>query len=100
MAVRASTCECCCTARSCDSDFYIPKRRGSRRMAVSEKAMDHQEAIQKYAADGYLLNELTEAEREEFEEHFAECDDCSDYVRDGLRFATALPVVIHKDERV
>jgi hypothetical protein len=55
--------------------------------------MDHQEAIQKYAADGYLLDELTEAEREEFEEHFAECDDCSAYLSDGLRFATALPAV-------
>lgn len=60
--------------------------------------MDHQEAIQKYAAEGYLLDELTEAEREAFEEHFADCEDCFAHVRDGLRFATVLPAVAVIDE--
>ncbi len=59
--------------------------------------MDHQEAIQKYAAEGYLLDELTEAEREVFEEHFADCEDCFAHVRDGLRFATVLPAVMDEE---
>jgi hypothetical protein len=60
--------------------------------------MDHQEAIQKYAAEGYLLDELTEAERDAFEEHFADCEDCFAHVRDGLRFATVLPAVAVTEE--
>jgi len=56
--------------------------------------MEHQEAIDNYAAEGYLLDELTDAERHAFEEHFADCDTCFADVRDGLRFAAPLPDVV------
>lgn len=56
-------------------------------------AMEHQEAINTYAAEGYLLDELPEAERTAFEEHFADCDACFADVRDGLRFTAVVPKV-------
>ena len=53
--------------------------------------MEHQEAIKTYAAEGYLLGELTDAERDAFEQHFADCQSCFADVRDGARFIHALP---------
>jgi hypothetical protein len=53
--------------------------------------MEHQEAIDTLAAEGYLLDELTDAERNEFELHFADCESCFAHVRDGVRFIHALP---------
>src|SRR4051794_38028361 len=57
--------------------------------------MEHQEAIKTYAAEGYLLGELTEAEREAFEQHFADCESCFADVRDGVRFIHALPEAVN-----
>jgi hypothetical protein len=53
--------------------------------------MEHQEAIEIYAAEGYLLDELTDAQRDEFELHFADCESCFADVRDGVRFISAMP---------
>jgi hypothetical protein len=39
--------------------------------------MDHHEAIQRAAVEKYLLNELSPAERDEFEEHFFGCQECT-----------------------
>jgi hypothetical protein len=39
-------------------------------------AMDHEDAIQTHASMRYALGELTEAERDSFEEHFADCSLC------------------------
>jgi hypothetical protein len=60
--------------------------------------MEHQDAIETYAAEGYLLDELTDAERDAFEQHFADCESCFADVRDGVRFIHALPEAV-KDER-
>jgi hypothetical protein len=59
--------------------------------------MEHNEAIDTYAAEGYLLGELSDAERAAFEEHFADCDTCFTDVKDGLRFTTVLPKVVEHD---
>ncbi len=45
--------------------------------------MDHKQAISIHAAEGYLLGDLTAAERNGFEEHFFDCDACFSDVRDG-----------------
>jgi hypothetical protein len=48
--------------------------------------MDHEKSISTHAAEGYLLGELTPAERDAFEEHFFDCEECGQAVRDGAAF--------------
>lgn len=48
--------------------------------------MNHNEALQTFAAEKYLLNELVGPERDEFEEHFFECQECALDVRSGGAF--------------
>lgn len=60
--------------------------------------MDHIEAVKSHAAEKYFLGELAGAEREAFEEHFFDCQDCAadvkttailvDNVRESLRTST------------
>lgn len=45
--------------------------------------MEHSEATETMASARYLLGELTEEERERFEEHFFGCSECARDVRDG-----------------
>jgi Putative zinc-finger len=49
--------------------------------------MDHQYATENYAVEKYLLGEMNQAEREEFEEHYFSCAECADAVRTGTYFA-------------
>ena len=59
--------------------------------------MDHNEAVKSHAAEKYFLGELAGTEREAFEEHFFDCQDCAadvkttavlvDNVREALRTA-------------
>jgi len=39
--------------------------------------MDHNEAIQLQAAEKYVLGELSPPLRDEFEEHFFDCQECA-----------------------
>ncbi|HEY0370735.1 MAG TPA: zf-HC2 domain-containing protein [Thermoanaerobaculia bacterium] len=48
--------------------------------------MDHAEATTTYATDRYLLNDLSAAEADAFEEHYFDCAECTDDLRVGLRF--------------
>ena len=45
--------------------------------------MNHEEAIENQVAAGYLLGDLTETERDAFEEHYFDCRECGDTVRAG-----------------
>jgi hypothetical protein len=45
--------------------------------------MTHQEAIDGLASERYLLNEMSEDERFEFESHYFECLDCAEDVKLG-----------------
>jgi putative zinc finger protein len=45
--------------------------------------MTHTEAVDTYAAERYLLGEMTEAERQAFEAHYFECGTCADDLRAG-----------------
>lgn len=48
--------------------------------------MDHWEAIRSKAAVRYLLNETTEQEQNEYEEHMFECSECARDLRAGAAF--------------
>ncbi len=48
--------------------------------------MDHQEAIRLTATERYLMDELPPELRDQFEEHFFECQDCASDVRAASRF--------------
>ncbi len=48
----------------------------------------HDAAIKSQAVEQYLLNELPEEERERFEEHYFECEECADAVAAGQTFLT------------
>lgn len=45
--------------------------------------MTHQHAVDTLAAERYLLNEMAELERYDFEEHYFSCADCAEDVRFG-----------------
>ena len=47
--------------------------------------MTHNEAVENYATERYLLGEMTEAERQSFEAHYFECETCADDLRAGSR---------------
>jgi hypothetical protein len=42
---------------------------------------EHKEAIESLAAERYMLDEMTDAERESFEDHYFNCRFCSEDVR-------------------
>lgn len=45
------------------------------------KTMDHATALRKAIAESYVLGELSEEERAEFEEHFFTCPECAEDVK-------------------
>jgi len=52
--------------------------------------MDHKEAVETMAAQRYILDELSPAERDAFEEHYFGCADCAADVRDGAQIADTI----------
>jgi len=48
--------------------------------------MDHQEALRRSAVEKYLLNEMPQPERDEFEEHFFGCQECAADLRATAAF--------------
>jgi anti-sigma factor RsiW len=56
--------------------------------------MDHSEAVSLMAAEKYLLGELSAESREQFEEHFFECQECARDVRAGAAFVEHSKVVL------
>ena len=51
--------------------------------------MDHQQATQSTAVEKYLLDELTGEERDQFEEHFFDCQECATDLRATAGFMAA-----------
>jgi hypothetical protein len=45
--------------------------------------MNHQQAVDTLAAERYLLDEMSEQERDTYEEHYFSCLDCADDLRTG-----------------
>jgi hypothetical protein len=58
--------------------------------------MNHREAVERHAADRYLLDDLTAEERSEFEEHFFECPECAAEVEAGVTFVANARAVLAK----
>lgn len=58
--------------------------------------MDHTQAIEKQAAERYLLGELSASEAEDFERHFFECTDCADAVDAGGSFIEGARVALRR----
>jgi hypothetical protein len=48
--------------------------------------MEHTQAVETKAVERYLLGELAPSSREEFEEHFFDCQECSEDLRIGTLF--------------
>jgi hypothetical protein len=62
--------------------------------------MEHDQATRMQAAERYLLGELSDAERDQFEEHFFDCRACAEEVRTGAIFeANARAVFVEQDRR-
>lgn len=49
--------------------------------------MEHHEAVRTLAAERYLLEEMNDDERDEFEAHYFDCGACADSVRTGAALA-------------
>jgi hypothetical protein len=56
--------------------------------------MDHAQAIRSGAAEKYLLDELDEAERSQYEEHFFDCQECAEDVMSGAAFVANAEAVL------
>jgi hypothetical protein len=59
--------------------------------------MDHQKAQASKATERYLLGEMSEPERFDFESHYFECDDCAEDVRAALALSRAVQVLCAED---
>jgi hypothetical protein len=49
----------------------------------TDDTVTHQEALETLASERYLLNEMSDTDRDAFEEHFFDCQDCADDLRTG-----------------
>lgn len=63
-------------------------------------SMLHQEALATKASERYLLGEMTEPERFDFEAHYFDCPACADEVRSGAKLARGIHAVCAEDEAV
>jgi hypothetical protein len=59
-------------------------------------AMNHDEALKLSAAERYLLRDLDEELRDQFEAHFFECTDCATDVRSGAAILDQMKVELAK----
>ncbi|MBZ5666894.1 MAG: zf-HC2 domain-containing protein [Acidobacteriia bacterium] len=56
--------------------------------------MDHEAVVRQKMTERYLLNELDPKTRDEFEEHFFDCQDCAQDVHAGALFIEQTKVVL------
>src|SRR4051794_34622591 len=55
--------------------------------------MDHSQALSSHASERYLLGDMSEPERFDFEAHYFDCGDCAADVLAGNAFAGAVRAV-------
>jgi hypothetical protein len=60
--------------------------------------MDHGQALAMKASERYLLGEMSEYERFDFESHYFVCETCAEDVRTGVVLARAIKAVCDDDE--
>jgi hypothetical protein len=58
--------------------------------------MDHTEAVRLHAAEKYLLNELTQAQRDAYEEHYFDCADCAEELKTTMAFMQGAREVLRR----
>jgi hypothetical protein len=63
---------------------------------MREFDMDHDEAVRQNTTEKYLLDELDAAQRDEFEEHLFDCQECALDVRSAAMFVEQTKVVLGK----
>ncbi len=56
--------------------------------------MDHNEALRLHAVEKYVLGELPPSLRDEFEEHFFECQECALDVNEAAEFVDNVRAVL------
>ena len=59
--------------------------------------MQHQQAVDTKASERYLLGEMSEPERYDFEAHYFDCPACADDVRTGAALARGVKAVCTED---
>jgi hypothetical protein len=59
--------------------------------------MEHQQALATKASERYLLGEMDEPERFDFEAHYFDCPDCADDVRTAAALASGIKAVCAED---
>jgi negative regulator of sigma E activity len=60
--------------------------------------MDHNYAINNHVAEGYLLGDLNEQERDAYEEHYFNCAVCAEEVKAASEFFVNAKKVIHAEK--
>jgi hypothetical protein len=58
---------------------------------------DHGASVGRHAVERYLLNDLSAAERDAFEQHYFECPSCAQDVRLAFGFADSARAVLRED---
>ena len=61
--------------------------------------MDHEYVTENRSVERYLLGELSDHDRDEFEEHYFSCPECAEAVRTGAYFADNARVVAKEKAR-
>jgi hypothetical protein len=59
--------------------------------------MDHNTAIENHTAERYLMGELTEVDRDAYEEHFFSCPACADEIRSANAFMESGRKVVQEE---
>jgi len=59
--------------------------------------MDHKVAVRQKLTERYLLDELNSEQRDEFEEHLFDCQNCAEDVRAGARFIEHSKIVLAEE---
>lgn len=62
--------------------------------------MDHRNALETRASERYLLGEMREQERFEFEAHYFSCETCADDVRAGVALERAMKAELGDDDEI
>ena len=57
---------------------------------MTARMMEHEEAMKNLVAERYLLGELTENDREAYEEHLFSCPVCFEQIKAGTEFVGQL----------
>jgi len=77
-----------------ENDMRNSNEPDAREEAIRQQ---HQEFVKNYTVELYLLDELTQEERAQFEEHYFECEPCAEAVEAGQAFVSGIrPVKEHR----